>query len=681
DDPWFRPVDLQLGPDGALYIADFYNCIIGHYEVPLTHPRRDRDRGRIWRVVYKGDGAGSVASRIGPDFTRATVAELVALLNDPNLNVRVQATEQLAGRCAPESPELLLPILQQGSATQRAHGMWILERLGKLADPLVIKLLDDPEALVRVHVVKALAERSDWGSGELKVAARLREKLADPDAFVVRAAAEALGRHPDVTQVCLLHELLNRTPADDTHLIHVARIALREHLLEPGMYAKLADAANQDPKLAARLADVSLGVPTPEAGAYLLAHLVTGDVPRELIGPYLHHVSRHIAADQVPSIYAYAEVFQEADPTMQLSAVRAMHQGAQERGSQTPGVVLRWGQQLTRKLLETNQADGVRDGIALAQELRIAETFDAVASAASKAAKFPDLRPAAVDACLHVDSGRAIELLSAMLADPAEPLAIRQKAAQALATINNDAARAELVRQLATAPERLAVDIAVGLAGSPEGARLLFDAVRGGKTSGQVLREQVVVARLQGHRRPAIDATLDELTASLPPREERLAQLIDSRREGFHQANRDPETGRALFKKVCAACHKVGGEGNKIGPELDGVGVRGLDRLLEDVLDPNRNVDQAFRSTIVATTDGRTYTGLALREEGNVLVLADNQGKEVRVPLDEIDQRAVSPISPMPANVPDLMTESEFYHLAEFLLSQRQPAAEKPVGK
>src|SRR5438552_8511494 len=52
DDPWFRPVNLQLGPDGALYMADFYNHIIGHYEVPLTHPGRDRERGPIRRIVY-----------------------------------------------------------------------------------------------------------------------------------------------------------------------------------------------------------------------------------------------------------------------------------------------------------------------------------------------------------------------------------------------------------------------------------------------------------------------------------------------------------------------------------------------------------------------------------------------------------------------------------------------------
>jgi putative heme-binding domain-containing protein len=114
----------------------------------------------------------------------------------------------------------------------------------------------------------------------------------------------------------------------------------------------------------------------------------------------------------------------------------------------------------------------------------------------------------------------------------------------------------------------------------------------------------------------------------------------------------------------------------KIGPELDGIGNRGLERLLEDVVDPNRNVDQAFRSTLLTTIDGRALAGLALREEGQVLVLADAQGKEQRVPLAEISERGVSPLSPMPANAIELVKEAEFYHLLGYLLSQRQ-AAEK----
>src|SRR5262249_42861528 len=100
-DPWFRPVDIKLGPDGALYVADFYNNIIGHCEVPLTHPERARTSGRIWRVVWKGDAAKAPPPKMPvPDFGKASVEELVKLLGHPNLTVRLMAANQLAGRRA-----------------------------------------------------------------------------------------------------------------------------------------------------------------------------------------------------------------------------------------------------------------------------------------------------------------------------------------------------------------------------------------------------------------------------------------------------------------------------------------------------------------------------------------------------------------------------------------------------
>ena len=103
DDPWFRPVDLKLGPDGALYIADFYNRIIGHYEVPLTHPGRDRERGRIWRVVYRGkdrDAKSPSMPRIVSD-PENDVRVSKSRMGNPNLAVRVLAANLLSGRTRP----------------------------------------------------------------------------------------------------------------------------------------------------------------------------------------------------------------------------------------------------------------------------------------------------------------------------------------------------------------------------------------------------------------------------------------------------------------------------------------------------------------------------------------------------------------------------------------------------
>src|SRR5436190_10866319 len=92
EDPWFRPVNIKLGPDGALYVADFYNAIIGHYEVPLGHPKRDKSRGRIWRITYKGEQNKPI------DFTTLSLEDLLKALDHDNLPIRMMAADQVADR-------------------------------------------------------------------------------------------------------------------------------------------------------------------------------------------------------------------------------------------------------------------------------------------------------------------------------------------------------------------------------------------------------------------------------------------------------------------------------------------------------------------------------------------------------------------------------------------------------
>ena len=105
-----------------------------------------------------------------------------------------------------------------------------------------------------------------------------------------------------------------------------------------------------------------------------------------------------------------------------------------------------------------------------------------------------------------------------------------------------------------------------------------------------------------------------KLTKGLPPADQKIQELIAARHKSFETAKPDAEAGAKVFEKNCAVCHTLANKGAKVGPQLDGVGIRGLDRLLEDVLDPNRNVDQAFRLTILNLKDGKVVRGLLLRK-------------------------------------------------------------------
>ena len=133
-------------------------------------------------------------------------------------------------------------------------------------------------------------------------------------------------------------------------------------------------------------------------------------------------------------------------------------------------------------------------------------------------------------------------------------------AAQSLGAVGNDAAREALLAQLTTAPERLAIEIAAALAGNRIGAEALLATITAGKASPRLLQDLNVENKLKAAGVPDIEALLQQLTAGLPPRDERIRQLIDQRREGFQRATPDVMAGQAVFKQRCAACHRLAGE-------------------------------------------------------------------------------------------------------------------------
>ena len=168
-----------------------------------------------------------------------------------------------------------------------------------------------------------------------------------------------------------------------------------------------------------------------------------------------------------------------------------------------------------------------------------------------------------------------------------------------------------------------------------------------GKASGRLLTEAAVRTKLDLAKPADLEARVAKLTKGMVTADQAVQKLIDQRAAAFETVRYDPSKanparGAEVFTKNCTVCHSIGGQGGRIGPQLDGVGTRGPERLCEDILDPSRNVDAAFRYSILTLDNGDVVSGLQRREEGETIVFADSQGKEFTVPKKQIVKRVES---------------------------------------
>jgi putative heme-binding domain-containing protein len=810
DDPWFRPVDFHLGPDGALYILDFYNRIIGHYEVPLEHPGRDRTSGRIWRVTYRGKAHSRKL-----DLTRASADKLIDALRDPNVTYRMLAMDQITDRLGKSAVTPLKRALKKAKSPEKVHILWSLFRLGALEDKAVETAVTDPSREVRVHAMRILTEIPH---GQLGLFG-----LSESDALIQRCAAEALAADPKPEHVPALLRALDFAPAQDTHLVYVLRKALRDHLQQPGTLSKL----DVSPKYHRYVADVAVAVKSEEAGAFLVNHLLASRsyAPAGELPKYLRHAARYAPERQLDSLPAIVHRTVRDDVDLQLELFKSVQEGATQRGNAlTPGC-RKWGEELAEQLLRLAEAsnvewvntpmgsaadpknpwfvqkrasaDGDKDskflcslppggehltGTLRSQPFKVparlkfflaghdgypgkpAQRKNAVRLTAGDevfAEAFPPrndiAQPVEWDLAAHAgktailevtdgDNGDAYAWLAIGRFEPpvvnvpsADPsrLAKRQKSAAELAAalglkklqprfetlLLKDASELEaqaaiaqtlvafkpndqlaslaaqipdagvpdtlrnriilavagkvppdepLLETLRLAPHRVQQKLAQALAGSASGAEFLLAAAADRQISPALLLDRSTKEKLLAAKIPNAAARVAKVTEGISAPNEALQKLVARRHRKFNAAKANIAEGARLFTQNCSVCHKINGEGGLVGPQLDGIGNRGIERVCEDIIDPNRNVDPAFRSTLLVLKDGDVATGLFRREEGETIILAESTGKEISIPKTNIAERRQSDTSLMPENFGELLTEQQFNDLLAYLLSPRE---------
>jgi len=326
------------------------------------------------------------------------------------------------------------------------------------------------------------------------------------------------------------------------------------------------------------------------------------------------------------------------------------------------------------------ESDALQLALQIADQLRMQSLATHVIDLLNHKEQEEAVRTIAASVAMSLDRDTGIDSLVDIVVRQSEPLSLRRSVAGQLGNVDLEKVRTALASALESAPASLQQPLALALATTRLGSETLLDVIAKGKASARLLQDKPVIDRLQRTELPDIEERIAVLTKNIPAIDDRLKQTIVklSTRQSIEAASL--ETGAALFKKSCANCHRLNGEGGKVGPQLDGIGLRGMDRVVEDVIDPNRNVDAAFRATTLALSNGQILTGLKLREEGGNVIVADSQGKELTIPFSEIDESNSSNLSPMPSNVVEQIGEENLPHLIAFLLQQKQKKEEKDAS-
>jgi putative membrane-bound dehydrogenase-like protein len=632
-DPFFRPVDVAVAPDGSLFVADWYDPGVGGHDVG------DLTGGRILRIAPEGIGYRPTL----PDLSTPRAA--VAALASPNIATRYLAYEKLRGWGA-RGERALAEMWRSPNSRERARALWLLGQMGRRGDRYIEAALQDPDPNIRITGLRVIRRT---GRDIIPAAKRL---VRDDSPQVRREVALALRHHPDPEAALLWTELAIQYDGRDRWYLEALGIGADRQW--DRFFATWRERVGEEWKTP-QGRDIVWRART-EAALPLLAELIhdPGTAQRDLLR-YFRAFDFHSGPERQRALLGLLDtaqpqrdeittlVLSHLDPA-ELQWTPALRSALERSLASVHGT--RQFVELVRKyelqdrandlmrlaLAEPEQSAGV-DAARLVLRWQGIEPFRALidgedAEAASNA----------LTVLGRAGGSAAASLLQSIALDPARPLAVRLSATRLWGPSWNG--QIELVKLLEQdqLPEELAPLVRQILSTS--------------------FRPQMRAAAAQ-YFGTSTGTTADGKTL---PASEVLAQ-----REG------DPVHGRAVYVRACAVCHVAGDIGQHFGPELTEIGSKLARQAMYDaILHPSAGISFGYEGTVIKLRDGGEVVGIITSETEQELVLALPGGITIPYRSADVISRTRLETSMMPEGLHSTMTEQELVDLVEYMASLRQ---------
>lgn len=649
----FRPIDVKLGPDGALYIADWSNPIIQHGEVDFRDTRRDKIHGRIWRVAPIGH-----KSSAPKDLTKLPNAELLDLLLSANAAIPLQARRVLKERGADNViDDLDRWATANPSDAAQLQVLWLGQSLNLPLQTRARQLLVSESAPIRAATVRALsiAKADDYATAA--------ELSRDPHPRVRLEAVRALGRFPTAQSAATALAVLDTEM--DPYLDYAIWLTINE-LAEPWSAAVLDGSwstEGRDTQLAFALTAL-----LPQQAAPILAKLVAQQT-LDGTGPWTQLIQDAGGPAELQALFDGA-ISGRFTPANTAAALNALREAARIRGVVPPGRI----DALTPLLSSKNTA--VQNAtIRLAGVRKMNSTVPELIAIAADADTADSTLRHTFNALRDIGGTSTKNALLRIVKDTDATETIRNRAAVVLTAQDASTYAPEIIARLQQASsDSVAADLWRTLLSFKNAGNVLAESLPADPVPEAIARAGLRPAREGNQNEALVRVLMEQAGVSLSTEKLTGAQMIALAAEA--EAHGDAARGEMIYRQsalACIACHAIGGAGGKVGPDLTSIGASApTDYIIEALLYPGDKVKEGYHATLVMTNDDQVVSGVVVKEDAQELVVRDPAGQEVSVALSNVASRT-NIGSLMPAGLIDNLLPQERLDLIQFLSQLGKP--------